>query len=231
MSDEAFRYHPLGPFPLKGGRTVKKLSRLGALCALLSALCAFVGMAEGPASNMAGATVEAPPASAEPAPSEAPSPDGPAGFVEADAPYAGIWTPFEDGFMLYLPRAWSSVEVSEAQAAAGLFYQTGDENGTAGVAVGYMPAGDLDTLDDLALDFERSGFSDVICLNLNGMPAIGFDRPEDNYSGVAFYHPVYPDYVLYVYVTPLCRRGKGQTGESILMSLTPTRLSRDGKNS
>ena len=196
------------------------LLRIGALCALLAALCAFCGMAEETASGDGEATVEAPPASVEPA-----------RFAEADAPYAGIWTPFEDGFRLYLPRAWSSMEVSEAQAAAGLFYRTGDEEGTAGVAVGYMSAGDLDTLDDLALDFERSGFSDVICQNLNGIPAIGFDRPEDNYSGVAFYHPVYPDYVLYVYVSPLCRRGEAQTGEFILMSLTPTRLSRDGKNS
>ena len=193
------------------------LLRIGALCALLAALCAFGGMAEEIASGDGEAAVEAPPASVEPA-----------RFAEADAPYAGIWTPFEDGFRLYLPRAWSSMNITEAEAAAGLFYRAGAEGGTEGVAVGYMRADSLRTVADLALDFERSGFSNVIRRDLNGIPAIGFDRPEDDYSGVAFYHPFYTDYVLYVYVTPLCRRGEGQTGETVLMSLTPTQISRDG---
>ena len=193
------------------------LLRIGALCALLAALCAFGGMAEGIASGDGEAKVEAPPAFVEPA-----------RFAEADAPYAGIWTPFEDGFRLYLPRAWSSMNITEAEAAAGLFYRAGAEGGTEGVAVGYMRADSLRTVADLALDFERSGFSNVIRRDLNGIPAIGFDRPEDDYSGVAFYHPVYADYVLYVYVTPLCRHGEGQTGETVLMSLTPTQISRDG---
>ena len=193
------------------------LLRIGALCALLATLCAFGGMAEEIASGEGEAVVEAPPASVEPA-----------RFAEADAPYAGIWIPFEDGFRLYLPRAWFSMNITEAEAAAGLFYRAGAEGGTEGVAVGYMRADSLRTVADLALDFERSGFSNVIRRDLNGIPAIGFDRPEDDYSGVAFYHPVYADYVLYVYVTPLCRRGEGQTGETVLMSLTPTQISRDG---
>ena len=207
----------------------KMLLRIGALCALLAALCAFCGMAEETASGDGEATVEAPPASVEPAQSDEAPPVSaePARFAEADAPYAGIWTPFEDGFRLYLPRAWSSLNITEAEAAAGLFYRAGAEGGTEGVAVGYMRADSLRTVADLALDFERSGFSDVIRRDLNGIPAIGFDRPEDDYSGVAFYHPVYADYVLYVYVTPLCRRGEGQTGETVLMSLTPTQISRD----
>ena len=198
------------------GMRNKMLLRIGALCALLAALCAFGGMAEEIASGDGEAAVEGPPASVEPA-----------RFAEADAPYAGIWTPFEDGFRLYLPRAWSSMNITEAEAAAGLFYRAGAEGGTEGVAVGYMRADSLRTVADLALDFERSGFSNVIRLDLNGIPAIGFDRPEDDYSGVAFYHPVYTDYVLYVYVTPLCRRGEGQIGETVLMSLTPTQISRD----
>lgn len=206
------------------------LLRIGALCALLGALCAFGGMAEETASGDGEAKVEAPSAYVEPAQTDEASPASvePARFAEADAPYAGIWTPFEDGFRLYLPRAWSSMNITEAEAAAGLFYRAGAEGGTEGVAVGYMHADSLHTVADLALDFERSGFSDVIRRDLNGIPAIGFDRPEDDYSGVAFYHPVYTDYVLYVYVTPLCRHGEGQTGETVLMSLTPTQISRDG---
>ena len=212
------------------GMRNKMLLRIGALCALLAALCAFGGMAAEIASGDGEATVEAPPASVKPAQSDEAPPASvePARFAEADAPYAGIWTPFEDGFRLYLPRAWSSMNITEAEAAAGLFYRAGAEGGTEGVVVGYMRADSLRTVADLALDFERSGFSNVIRRDLNGIPAIGFDRPEDDYSGVAFYHPVYTDYVLYVYVTPLCRRGEGQTGETVLMSLTPTQISRDG---
>ena len=153
--------------------------------AIVVALCATVGMAEEareplkPLSASPGLVDEAPQASDV--------------FTEADAPYDGVWQPFEDGFRLYLPRGWTSFGLTEAQTEAGLFYLAGNGDGTMGVAVGYMRAGKLGTVEELARDFEASGYLGVACLDLNGIPAIGFERPEDVYRGVAFFHPVYPD--------------------------------------
>ena len=166
--------------------------------AIIAVLCAFGGMAE---ETLAPAPL---PASTGPAAENSPAPGA---FTEADAPYEGVWQPFEDGFKLYLPRGWKPEAIDEAQAEAGLFYRAGSEDGSMGVAVGYMRAGKLETIEALAEDFERSGYSSVIQGDLNGMPAIAFEQPRDGYRGVAFFHPVYPDYVLYVFASPLELQG------------------------
>ena len=150
-------------------------------------------------------------------------------FVESDAPYDGIWQPFEDGFMLYLPQGWVAIELTDAQREAGLFYRADSADGLMNLAVGYMRAGNLTTVNDLARDFEAVGFSNVIRLDLNGIPAISFDRPGEDYRGVAFFHPVYPDYALYVYLSPLAPEdGKtAQIGTALLASISPNRVSQD----
>lgn len=144
--------------------------------------------------------------------------DGPAeiGFDEAQAPFAGVWVPFEDGFALYLPAAWRAFELTEDQRAAGLFYRAGDGEG-AGMAVGYAAAGDLDTMDALAADYRGAGFENVGRLLLDGIEAVGFERPEAGYRGAAFFHPDYPLYVLTVYVTP--PDAGDATGRAILESI------------
>ena len=150
-------------------------------------------------------------------------------FVESDAPYDGIWQPFEDGFMLYLPRGWVAIELTDAQREAGLFYRADSADGLMNLAVGYMRAGNLTTVNDLARDFEAVGFSNVTRLDLNGIPAISFDRPGEDYRGVAFFHPVYPEYALYVYLSPLVPAdGKtAQIGTALLASISPNRVSLD----
>ena len=182
--------------------------------AFIAVLCAFGGMAE---ETLAPTPL---PASTGPAAETRPAPGA---FTEADAPYEGEWQPFEDGFKLYLPRGWVTGAIDEAQAEAGLFYRAGSEDGSMGVAVGYMPAGTLDTTEALAGDFERSGYSSVIRGDLNGMPAIAFEQPRDGYRGVAFFHPVYPDYVLYVFASPLELQGgeANPIGMAILASVSP----------
>ena len=189
--------------------------------AVVAALCAFGAMAEGaplptrlPASSEFGVDSTQPPAT----------------FSEADAPYDGIWQPFEDGFKLYLPRGWASLTLDEAQAGAGLFYRAGSDDGAMGVAVGYMPAGTLETTEALAEDFERSGYTAVVQGDLNGMPAIAFERPRDGYRGVAFFHPVYPEYVLYVFAAPLVLQDRetNDIGLALLASISPLDISSNG---
>ena len=189
--------------------------------AVIAALCVFGCMAE-------GAPLPTPlPASTGPDAEGNPSP---AAFTEADAPYDGVWQPFEDGFKLYLPREWASMALDEAQAEAGLFYRASSDDGSMGVVVGYMRAGALGTTEALAEDFERSGYASVIQGDLNGIPAIAFERPQDGYRGVAFFHPVYPEYVLYAFASPLELQGgeMNQVGIALLASITPLEISSDG---
>ena len=110
---------------------------------------------------------------------------------------------FEDGFQLTLPADWPSIELTEAQTAAGLFYRAGESGGGTGIAVGYMDADRAGTVEDLMRGFESAGYSQIRRQDTDGIEAIRFERPEEDYCGVAFYHPVYPEYILFVYVSPL----------------------------
>ena len=142
-------------------------------------------------------------------------------FDAGRAGYAGVWVPFEDGFQLYLPAEWRALELTDAQREAGLFYRAG--GGGASVAVAYAPANGLSTVDDLEADYRGAGFSDIARLALNGIDAVGFARPEAGYKGVAFFNPIWPDYVMTVYFAPLIEGDapEGARGRAILRSLSP----------
>ena len=190
------------------------------IVATVAALCAFSGVAEAEPGTVAEVSI---------APSAAPAVDTPAPFTESDVPYDGNWLPFEDGFRLYLPRGWAAMELTGAQRDAGLFYRAGSGDGAMGIAVGYMSASGLGTLEQLAGDFEKAGYTGVVQGDLNGIPAIAFERAQEGYRGVAFFHPVYPEYALYVYVSPLAPldEAAGQIGAALLASISPLPAARD----
>ena len=186
------------------------------ICAMILALLFCAALAEEPSAPET--TEPSAPETTEAEPVEI-------AFDEALAGYAGAWVPFEDGFRLYLPVHWRAFELSDAEREAGLFYRAGGDGGDTpmGVAVGYFPAGALRTLDDLEADFAAAGFTGLERREANGLPALGFVRPAENYRGAAFFHPMYPGYVLMVYVTPLGEDGSPgmAVGQAILDSLGP----------
>ncbi len=167
---------------------------------------------------------------AEPAPEAAG--DGVRSIVydASTAPFDGVWVTFDDGFQLLLPGEWLSYEITEEQSAAGLFFRAGNDGSDSvvgeipmGVAVSYVEAGDLVTLDDLVQDFESAGFTNLEKLDLNGVPSVFFVKPDEDYCGVAFYHAVYPEYVMAIYATPIGSAGDAVAAvdDAILSSLKP----------
>ena len=143
-----------------------------------------------------------------------------AAFDAAEAGYAGAWVPFEDGFQLYLPSDWVYRPVTEAQAAAGLFYAAGTGEGVApaaGVAVSWMRAGSVAGPVELARELSALGAENVRPETRNGIPAVAFEKAADGYRGLSFFHPEYAGYVLTVYVTPV----DAAQGDGILASLSP----------
>lgn len=151
-------------------------------------------------------------------------------FTEDIAPYEGRWVTFQDGFKLFMPMAWTRYDVDEAQQQAGLFYRAGNDGSDAvvgevsmGVAVSFVKAGELATLDDLAGDFSGAGFSEIVKLDINGIPCISFAKADGDYRGVAFYHPIYSNYILAVYISPIGADSQlvNDVGSAILCSLSP----------
>ncbi len=151
-------------------------------------------------------------------------------FTEGLAPYAGRWVNFQDGFKLYLPQDWERSDVSDAQARAGLFFRETNNGSDSvvgelnmGVAVSYSDANGVQTLDELAALYNAAGLSEVDKLDLNGLPVVTFTSLEDDYRGVAFFHPIVAGYVMTIYVSP-CGVGDrlvNDVGSAVLCSLTP----------
>ena len=193
---------------------------MAALLAALVLALGCAGLAEADANveetAVAEEAVEAAEAVAE---EDVESVSGHIAFTEDMAPYEGRWVTFEDGFKLFLPKEWSRIDLDETQQQAGLFY--GDT--AMGVAVSFVRAGELKTLDELAADFASAGFGEINKLDINGIPCISFARAAGDYRGVAFYHPTHSNYVLAVYISPTGAEDPAvnDVGSAILCSVSP----------
>lgn len=204
---------------------------MAALLAALVLALGGTGLAEADANveetAVAEEAVEAAEAVAE---EDVESVSGHIAFTEDMAPYEGRWVTFEDGFKLFMPKEWSRIDLDETQQQAGLFYRA--ENGGSdsavgdtamGVAVSFVRAGELKTLDELAADFASAGFGEIDKLDINGIPCISFVRAAGDYRGVAFYHPTHSNYVLAVYISPTGAEDPAvnDVGSAILCSVSP----------
>lgn len=164
---------------------------------------------------------------------EAPAGDTAPAFDEESAGYEGVWVDFEDGFRLYLPAEWVYYEITDEQSETGLFYRAGN-NGTGDASMGLaVSCAETEGIQDpqaLAEAFAVAGFSAVSPVELNGIPAVSFENPEEDYRGVAFHHPTCSGYVMTVYVAPLGEPGNAMSrlGRAILSSLSP-RAASDGE--
>lgn len=100
--------------------------------------------------------------------------------------YEGAWVSTGLGFDLYLPADWVLTDISEEEAAAGLVFRAGEEGGGANVCLTCtaIPEEVADTLDYDMLKAELdANVSESFFLDLNGIPAIGYDSEESKTSG------------------------------------------------
>ena len=212
---------------------MKRFLRL-ALCAALLLACVPAGVAEEEwveaVAEIEAAVNSADAVAADAAAETAEAVSGRIDFTEDIAPFEGRWVTFDDGFKLYLPVEWTRSGLTEVQERAGLFYRASNGGGDSvvgnvamGVAVSYVRAGSLVTLDDLAEDFSNVGFTGIDKLDINGIPVVTFNRAAGDYRGVAFYHSVWPNYVMTVYVSPGGADDQtiSDVGSAILCSLSP----------
>ena len=150
-------------------------------------------------------------------------------FDAASVPYTGVWVFFDDGFQLYLPGAWRAFDISDEEARAGLFFRAGNDGGgivgdlPMGVATSYARLEGVATPEELLRELRSEGFVGLEALDVNGVPAVRFQHSGGDYRGLAFCHPIYPGYALYLYVAPVGEAGDAAraVGDGILSSLSP----------
>ena len=123
-------------------------------------------------------------------------------FKKSMASYSGTWVPVEDQFQLYLPNTWNEFIPSDEQKELGTIYQAGDARAIDGenapyISVNMGDAQGIDSMEELKEEMENdyniNGFVDV-----NGIECLSYSYDDPNLSGMMFFYPDDPDYVLAV---------------------------------
>lgn len=100
--------------------------------------------------------------------------------------YDGVWVATGLGFDMYLPADWELIDITDEMAEAGLVFGAGEEGGGANVMItcAALPEEVVDTYDIDALAEELAAtYTSATYLDLNGIPAVGFDNDETKTSG------------------------------------------------
>ena len=100
--------------------------------------------------------------------------------------YEGAWVETGLGFDMYLPADWVLTEISDEEAEAGLAFRAGEDGGGANVCITCteIPEEVADTYDYDAMKAEYdASVTTALFMDLNGIPAVGFDNDDAKVSG------------------------------------------------
>ena len=125
-------------------------------------------------------------------------------FDQEKAGYEGVWVPFEDGFQLYLPAAWSTYELTEEQVKQGVLYLAGDASGSEtapAVSVVWAYNDGAENIDDLAAAIGQAGYQVDDIVSINGIPCVSYRLEDGDCSAIMFFHPTDPQYVFCITAT------------------------------
>lgn len=141
-------------------------------------------------------------------------------FDETAAAFQGDWLTFDDdGFMVYMPSDWVSVEVTDELLAAGTYYAAKSADGAYAMTVSYSAENDVATNDELAAKLTEAGYENVTQAIVNGISVVGYDMSEQDVSGMAFMDG---DGGMYVFsFTPASDETFTAIGQTIITSLSP----------
>ena len=89
------------------------------------------------------------------------------------------------GLKMWVPDALYPVELSEEFDEAFIIAYYLTEDGTCGFYVQYKDVNGA-SLEEYAASLEAVGAKEVASMLVNGMPALSFDLPEDDVTGLAF---------------------------------------------
>ena len=137
-------------------------------------------------------------------------------FEEDEAAFEGVWMEFEDGFRLYLPKDWKSIEVTDEEDTEGVIFQAVGEQ--EGLRVSFAAWEQEPSLEDIYSQYLESGATSCERLTINGIPCAFVQNEAEDYLGLTFLHPDIRGFVLTVLFTPWSER---ELGAEILCSLSP----------
>ena len=125
-------------------------------------------------------------------------------FDQTKADFKGVWVPFEDGFQLYLPEAWSTYELTQEQVSQGVLYLAGDASGAdtaPAVSVVWANNDGATTINDLASAIREAGYQVDDLVSINGIPCVSYRVEDGDCCAVMFFHPTNPQYIFCITAT------------------------------
>ena len=141
-------------------------------------------------------------------------------FDETAAAYQGAWLTFDDdGFMVYMPSDWVSVELTDELLAAGTYYAAKSADGAFAMTVSYSAENDATTNEELAAKLTEAGYENVTQAIINGISVVGYDMSAQDVSGMAFMDSNGGMYVFSF--TPASNETFTAIGQTIITSLSP----------
>ena len=112
-------------------------------------------------------------------------------FDEDDAPYDGIWVPFEDGFQLFLPVDWTMYDLTNAQQQAGYLFIAGDDSEPVipYISVSWAYDENMTDLEDLSDFLDENGYIVDETAMVNDIECVIYHAPDGSVFGELFLYP------------------------------------------
>ncbi len=144
-------------------------------------------------------------------------------FNEEDAPYEGIWIPFEDGFMLYLPTDWNWLELTQEQQQSGVLVAAGDASvgepmPFINVAAAYEES--VSSMEELAEIIEAGGYTVEEIGMVNDLECLVYHDPTGVVRGEMFMYPLDEESGYFFALVANNYDRDEETFDSILLSLS-----------
>ena len=144
-------------------------------------------------------------------------------FDEEDAPYEGVWIPFEDGFRLYLPTDWNWIDLTAEMTQAGVICAAGDATvGDPMPMINVSVANDdsVDSLEQIADLIEQNGYIVEDIDFVNDIECIIYTSGDDSIRGEMFLYPLDEESGYFFALVANNYSRDTETFDSILLSLS-----------
>ena len=137
----------------------------------------------------------------------------------------GEFAAIEDfGLMFYCPANFAMYEVTEEQAAAGVYATFAPEDLSFGMTLTYNMVQDgngniITDLESLTATYIASGFADATICTVNGLPAVTYSMPDAGLMALAFM--MENGAVLSFQIVPVLDEATLNTAYAIMSSIMP----------
>lgn len=112
--------------------------------------------------------------------------------------FDGVWVQFEDGFEIYLPADWYSVECTEEMHANGIFYMAGTEDMAYTCTIAWTPLEEDCSVTELQAAM-ATVYADAEVVEVNGVDLVAYEDTANNLINCLALDATEPGFYLFAF--------------------------------